>query len=372
MKIATEIGWAHKEGGARRVAISILQEMIKLRPQNEYIVFSNCRQSKLEGLPIIQKELRCPSYMSQNIWDQVIFPHIAVPIAIKKVRPDVIHYTNNMMSFWDTKIPSIVTIHDMTPFILPDSFTYLHGAYHRAYFQFAVKKAVRIITISENSKNDICRILKVKEKKVVVIPNASFLAGQGDVIEYVDLENTLGVKLPFILYVGAIHPRKNVGRIIEAFSQLKQKNKIPHKLVIAGSLRWQFDRTLKCDGFDIVKDDIIFTGRVSDSVLINLYKQCAVFVYPSLYEGFGLPVLEAMSAGAPVVTSNTSALPEVAGDAAILVNPEDVGEIASAILRIINDTTLADELRRMGFERSAKFSWTNTAQRLLDVLETVS
>lgn len=370
MRIAIEIGWGHKAGGARRVTINTLLEMVRLQPDHQYVVLSNSRHTQLDNTTIMQNTLKCPPLVPQVIWDQFLFPHLAVPMATNKFKPDVIHYTNHIMSYWG-KTPAVVTIHDMIPFILPETFTHWHGVYLRSYFRFAVKKVAKIITVSENSKADICRILKVNEEKIVVIPNAAMLESADEKAGAVNLQGRFDIVRPFLLYVGAIHPRKNIGRLIEAFAKLKISKKIPHQLVIAGALRWQADKSIQTEALKKIKDSIIFTGRVNDSELISLYRNCDLFVYPSLYEGFGLPVLEAMSLGVPVVTSNISSLPEVAGDAAVLINPEDTNAIAQGIWNILENRNLADQLREKGRKQADLFSWEYTAKKVLEVLESV-
>ena len=372
MKIAVEIGWGHKKGGARRVAINTLMEMYRLCPDNQYLVFSNCEHKDFRNTAIACKTLSPPAFMPQVIWDQFIFPHVVLPFAVSKTKPDVTYYTNNIISFFGNR-PCVVTIHDMTPFVLPESFMYCHALYQRAYVRFAAQKATKIITVSENSKRDICRILRVNEKKIVIIPNASNFAKNIDSVDKLnnDLWAKTNISSPFILYAGAIHPRKNIRRIIEAYCQLKTYKKIPHQLIIAGSMRWKKRETIPQDTLNKIKNHVIFTGPVSDNDLVSLYKNCDVFVCPSLYEGFGLPVLEAMSLGAPVVTSNTSSLPEVAGDAAVLVDPTNVDEIVQGMWSVISDPKLANELRSKGLKQASKFSWEKTAKKVLEVLESV-
>ena len=372
MKIAIEIGWGHKAGGARRAAINILLELIKLRPNHKFVVYSNCRHPQFKDTIIQQEVLSPPKYISQMIWDQFIFPHIALPRAIGKLKPDVVCFTNNIASFWGCT-PCVVNILDMTPFVIPESFHYFHGLYQRIYFRQAVKKAKRIITISENSKKDICQILKVPKDQIVVIPLAANL--QEIALSAIERKNHLkqnfGITQRFLLYVGAIHPRKNVKRIIEAFAKLKFSKKIPHQLVIAGAMRWQGSESTKSELFEGVKEHVVFTGRVTDDDLVNLYRSCDVFLCPSLYEGFGIPVLEAMSLGAPVVTSNISSLPELAGDAAILVNPYDVEDIANGISKILDNPAIAKECRERGLRRATEFSWANTAEKVLKIIEEI-
>jgi glycosyltransferase involved in cell wall biosynthesis len=345
MRIAVEIGWAHKEGGARRAAVQTLKEMAHLFPDNEYLIYANSPQERLRDTPIQQEVLKPPKWIHQVVWDQFIFPHLAVPRAAARFKPDLIYHTNNLVSFWG-KIPVVVSIYDMLPFVMPESFIYWHALYQRAYFRHAARKAKKIITISKNSKEDICRILKVKENKVHVIPLASNLSLE---------QHPLGsnkkrfVTDPYILYAGAVHPRKNVARLIRVFGRLIQAKGIPHVLVIAGSFRWK--------------------GKEVKEAAENLYRNCAVFVYPSLYEGFGLPVLEAMSFGAPVVTSNVSSLPEVAGDAALLVDPENEDDLFSAIWEILDKPGLAEGLRQKALNRAGLFSWERTAREVFNVFK---
>ena len=366
MRIAVEIGWAHKAGGARRAAVQTLKEMVMLYPEHEYQVYANSDIKSLNETPVQLKLLNAPWWSPQIIWDQFLFPHMAVPRAAARFKPDVIHYTNNIVSFYG-KIPMVVSIYDMLPFVMPESFVYWHAVYQRAYFRHAVKKAERIITISKNSKEDICRILKADENKIHVIPLATDLS----LDKYPGEESgkKWNLTAPYILYAGAIHPRKNVARLIRVFQRLIQVKKIPHTLVITGSFRWKSSQVKEAAEGSSIRDKIIFTGQVSDEELAGLYRNCTVFVYPSLYEGFGLPVLEAMAMGVPVVASKISSLPEVAGDAAVLIDPYDDNEIFDAIWKILDDQELAAEMRQRALKRAGMFSWKHTAQEVFDVLK---
>jgi glycosyltransferase involved in cell wall biosynthesis len=171
--------------------------------------------------------------------------------------------------------------------------------------------------------------------------------------------------------VGAIHPRKNIPRLIKAFGTLKRKRQIPHKLVVAGALRWGSSDIDSIVAEYALENEIIFPGRVSDAELNSLYKHCSAFVYPSIYEGFGLPVIEAMAQGAPVVTSHGSSLDEVAGGAAELVDAYSETDIARGLEKVLFDTTYANNLRQKGIQRAKEFTWEKTAKGILDVLESV-
>lgn len=370
MKVFCETGWGQKMGGARRVAMSVLRAMTRVEPDNRYWVLSNTPQATLKDTSVEQIIRPCPPWLPQVVWDQAGFPMWAIPRAARKLQPDVALFTNNYLSP-GMRVPTAVFIHDMTPFVLADSFKAAHSAYQRAYFRYAARKADRILTISESSRDDILRVLKVPEEKVVIIPLASDLRERVGTVHLTDeAKQRWNIKRPFILYVGAIHPRKNVGRLIQAYVELKARRSIPHQLVIAGALRWMANDLDVTD--PAIKEDIIFTGKISDEELAALYGACSATVYPSLYEGFGLPVLEAMSFGAPVVTSNVSSLPEVAGKAAIMVDPYSVSAIAEGIAAVIEHPDTAARLRQAGITRAAEFSWDRTAREVLAVLHALT
>jgi glycosyltransferase involved in cell wall biosynthesis len=365
MRIALEVGWSDKPGGARRVAFSAANAMVALRPDYDYALYCSSPQDSLDRR-IRQHILARPAPVPPILWDQLIFPEIAVPARLRRDHPDIVLHTNNLTPAFRYR-PRVVIIHDMTPFLIPETYHYAHARYQQGYFRRAARTCERIITVSENSRQDICRILKVSQRQVVVAPLASDLASTP--LPSVDLADTLALSQPFILYVGAIHPRKNVGRLIAAFARLKRESALPHLLVIAGARRWQPDDPAAARAVAEVAPHLRFTGPVSEDLLVTLYRQCAVFVYPSLYEGFGLPVLEAMSLGAPVVTSNRSSLPEVAADAAVLVDPYDIASIADGMREVLTDPNRAADLRSRGYARAACFSWSHHARIVLDTLE---
>ena len=175
----------------------------------------------------------------------------------------------------------------------------------------------------------------------------------------------------FILYVGGMDPRKNVAKLLEAFRILKKKKNIPHLLVVMGKRGPAAEEAIKAAGAEGIEKDIVFTGYVDRSDMNFFYSACDAFVYPSLYEGFGLPILEAFSAGAPVVTSSTSSCAEIASDAALTVNPENAEAIAEALHKIINDKDLANTLKAKGISRARDFSWEPSARRILDLFNQI-
>ncbi|MCL4534357.1 MAG: glycosyltransferase family 4 protein, partial [Bacteroidetes bacterium] len=180
-----------------------------------------------------------------------------------------------------------------------------------------------------------------------------------------------GVPERFILYLGTLEPRKNVERLIEAYARLKRAGEIPHKLVLGGARGWLYDRIFARVHELSLEEDVLFTSYIPYHELPLWYNLADIFIYPSLYEGFGLPPLEAMACGTPVVTSSGSSLPEVVGAAAMTVDPLDVSAIASAIARVLNEPSLRERLKAEGPRRAARFSWTNAAEQTLKTYHSV-
>jgi glycosyltransferase involved in cell wall biosynthesis len=225
-----------------------------------------------------------------------------------------------------------------------------------------------IITISESSKNDIIKYLHVPPDRIYVTPLASryypnYLSPETR--EQLKLSVNYDFSKPYILFVSTIEPRKNIKTIISAYNSLKQKYKIEHQLVLIGQKGWHHQPIFAAIEASPWKSQIHHLNYLSDELVALFYSQADVFVYPSHYEGFGLPVLEAMTLGAPVITSNTSSLPEVAGDAALFVNPDNPMDLVDAILQIISDSNLRRELIEKGHERAKLFSWERTARETL-------
>jgi glycosyltransferase involved in cell wall biosynthesis len=269
------------------------------------------------------------------------------------------------------RTPRVVTIHDAIPYIYPETSTALDRLIYRFWLPWIVRRLDAIITVSQQSKDDIVRYLPVDPQRVVVIPLAAGARYQP--APRAQIERVLDryrIPAPYILYVGSIEARKNLARLLEAYARLRRWSP-QWRLVVVGARKWKFSPV-----FDTVRrlglePHVQFTGYVADDDLPALYSGADLFVFPSVYEGFGLPVLEAMACGTPVVTSNSSSLPEVAGDAALLVDPLDVEAIASGMRAVLSDHALRAELRRRGLDRARQFTWERTASDTIAVYERV-
>jgi glycosyltransferase involved in cell wall biosynthesis len=261
----------------------------------------------------------------------------------------------------------VVTVHDLAFDRYPGMFPRTWRATYRLGLRAAVRRAHAIVTPSRNTAEDLLSRTDVDPKKLHVVPEAAALPPSD--VNVGEALSRLKVRPPYVVFVGTIEPRKNLVRLVRAYRRVAATG-VPHALVLAGPLGWHHEslmRELVLEG----PGEIVMTGALAPDELDAIYRAADAFVYPSVYEGFGLPVLEAMTRGVPVVASNTSSLPEVIGDAALGVNPRSIREIAAAIESLCTDVDLAERLAAAGRQRAERFSWDETAARTLQVYERV-
>jgi glycosyltransferase involved in cell wall biosynthesis len=357
--------WAGKE----KVLHAILNEFKQIKGTDEFFLYFRDSVYPEETFPanfrLISFDLPTPFWHLRVLFD----------VYLKKINI-LFSPCAYLLSFLNLWIPNLVLIHDTTS--LKEETKKFHTfsliMKERLLVKIVINKARKIITSSENSKNDIIELLKVKAEKIEVVP----LAADG-IYKLADNKEELKeilekYRLPekYILNVGTIEPRKNILNLIKGYGRLYHEKKIAAKLVIVGKKGWLYD-TIFTAATDLkIADQVVFAGYVPDEIMPFLYSGADCLVYPSFYEGFGLPVIEAMACGCPVITSNTSSLPEVAGDAAILVDPHSDTEIADAIYKILNDDNLRNNLIEKGLKRSKKFSWQITAERILSLMNNLN
>jgi glycosyltransferase involved in cell wall biosynthesis len=300
---------------------------------------------------------------------------------LKRLNCDLVHIP---YLFWmprNLPCPYVMTVHDVLEHMYrAHDRSNLRRSLHFQLTRRVLKGAARILAVSKYTKSDIEKLFGISGARIEVVYNAideRFLRGHASDTDRQVLAERYLITYPFLLYAGRISPHKNLVRIIEAFSALKaeleKEGKFPDlKLIIIGdelSKHPDLRRTVIRGG---VQNDVRFMGFVPIEMLRVFYDAAKIFVFPSLYEGFGLPPLEAMAHGTPVVTSNTSSLPEVVGNAAVLVNPENVFEIMRALLRVLLDQTVREKFKQRGYEQVKKFSWDASARQILGVYESVA
>ena len=347
---------------------NLLRELAKIDRQSEYVLFT--RPQDVAVAATLGENFRAVPDRSGHY---SIAEQISIPLGARRERLDLFHATHYVLPLL-TPSKTVVTIHDCIHLMFPEYLRHRLGyAYARASLYTAAHKSNRILTVSEASKRDILKFFNVPPEKIVVTPNAiddRFSAPPSD--EHVaETRERYQLSHSYLLYVGNIKPHKNLERLIEAFHLVRMQGRSELELLIIG------DEISKLQGLRraVHKHDIHryvrFLGYVPDKTLAVLYRLASVFVFPSLYEGFGLPPLEAMASGTPVVTSNVSSLPEVVGDAAVQVDPYSAEAIAHGILTVLRSPHLRSELQARGLKRVQEFSWARSVRRVREVYEEV-
>jgi glycosyltransferase involved in cell wall biosynthesis len=292
---------------------------------------------------------------------------------LRKDRPNLLHvqYTAPLYC----PVPTVVTVHDVSFLERPEYFTAARAMQLRVTVARSVKRAARVLTVSEFARESIVRAYNLPPGKIVVTPDAaspSFRAiNRTGAVQKVRARFHL--TNPFVLTVGDLQPRKNHIGLIRAFAKLmKDQPQLPHDLVMAGKDTWFGSRVREAARESGLSGRIHFTGFVSDDDLLQLYNACECFAFPSFYEGFGIPVLEAMACGRAVICSDSSAIPEVADGAAVLFNPENCEEMVRALADVLRNTELRARMERLGLKRASYFSWRKTAEMTLKVYREVA
>jgi len=342
----------------------VIQEMMEiLSPDEQLLLFSN-RETGFEpeaagrsNVTIIRS-----NFMYQEPWRQFV-----LPLLLRRHGIDVCFFTNFVLSVAGT-CPMVLTIHDLSFRLFPRTHSLRNVIWARSLVPISTRRSKHIIAVSNNTKLDLVRLMNVPSQKVSVVHEGAPDEFQPEPqAEDEEAMAHYGIMKPYVLFVGTLEPRKNLNFLIRSFDQVAQAIPDVH-LVLAGRRGWMaqaiFDELEKRD----LLGRVHITGYVRERYLPALYRQASAFVYPSLYEGFGLPPLEAMSSGTPVIVSRSSSLPEVVGDAGIYVNPLDTNELAQAMKDILNNPELAASLREKGLERASRFSWRKAAEQTLAIL----
>ena len=355
-KISLELQWAvGKKTGVGWYIYNIIKELSK-SDKNDYIAeFIN-----FMGRHDVKSQIDYDIKIKQNkLLTYTMYNFLTKKMNISHnlilgTKSDIYHFFNFTIPK-NIKGKVIVTIYDTVFFSAPET---MGNRKEIEEYKYGAQKSDLIITISESAKNDIIKNLGVSENKIeIVYPG----------IDLEKIRKKYKLPLEYILYLGTIEPRKNIERTIKAFIKYKKEVKDDLKFVIVGGKGWKYDNIMKL--IESMGTDIILTGYIDEEDKIPIYKLAQLFAFPSLYEGFGMPVLESMAAGVPVVTSNVSSLPEVAGDAAILVDPLNEDEIFEAYKKILSDKKLQLEMIEKGLEQAKKFGWKESAKVLEQIYE---
>lgn len=372
MKIVAEISSIIYRGtGVGEYIYHLLSNLLKLDKENEYTFFYIGKKKALEqasdvlAAGVKQKIINLPSAL-EKLKDKIRF----LAGGILAPGGDIYFNPDFFLPLFLRARRKVITVHDLCSILFPHFFVQKTSLFAEK-IKYSVSSADVIIAVSEQTKNDLVKFLNVPPEKVEVVYNGcgGAFSVKKDPALFEALSRKYKLDSGFLLSVGTLQPRKNYVNLLEAFKKFIERRSEKLYLVIAGSRGWLYEDIFKkCRDLSL-EGRVIFTGYVSDSELAELYRRCEVFVFPSFYEGFGIPLLEAMNCGAPVVCSNRSSFPEVAGDAAVYFNPEDAEEISLKIEEVFSDIALRDELVAKGFEKSKLFSWEKSAKQLLQIFK---
>ena len=354
--------------GMDYVVLQEIKELQKIDIVNEYFIFVKPGEDRcLEETPNFHIiELKCPSY---PLWEQ-----IALPIAAKKHKVDILHCTSNTAPIW-CSTPLMLTLHDII-FLEPRDknnkslYQNMGWLYRRIVVPKILNKCKRIITVSNFELNNIISKLNIPKQQMAMVYNGYNnwfrpIENVEDIIsKYID-------QTGYFFFLGNTDPKKNTERTLIAYSKYLKMSKIKRKLLIADLKSQHLEEIISRKGLEDIKDNVVLTGYVVNSDLPYIYNGAFTFLYTSLRESFGIPLLEGMACGTPVITSNTSSMPEIGGKNAALINPESCDEIAAMMLKIENNSDFRKEIISNGLERAKLFSWKNTATNLLKLYEEV-
>lgn len=342
-----------KRVGIGEHSFQLLSEFEKLNPQNiDFLIY--LKEKPLVHMPKERKGWKYKIVKPRKFWTQLGLP-LSLFMSLRKPN---IFFTPSHYAPRFSPVPTAITIHDLGYIHYPELFAKKDLYQLVNWTKYSAQKAKVIFTVSNSTRNDIIKEYKVEPEKVIVTYSG--------IKPKMETSKNKTIEGKYILFVGTLQPRKNISKLVEAFSKVKDKD---IKLVIAGKKGWLYEDILQSPKKFDVEDRVKFLDFVSDEELVSLYENALCFVLPSLYEGFGLPVLEAMKYGCPVITSNVSSLPEAGGDAALYFDPNDAEDIARTIEKVVGDEGLRKEMSKKGLERVKQFSWEKTAKETLEVLQ---
>lgn len=352
-------------GGIHVYTREILNALTTIDKSNEYIIIR--RDPKKEFPNAEEVVVPYSTYPGYRLWR--LFYQI--PKLLVKRKVDIVVEPAHFGPFnLPDKIKRITVIHDMTVFLYPEYHTFLSQWLQRKLFPRIIQNAHHIITNSHHTTTDVLHFFPNADDKI-----SSVLLGKNNTYQPTENEAVIqryNLRTPYILYVGTLEPRKNIIKLIESFNRFKQDTGLPHQLVLVGKKGWKSKPMFKSIKNSPYTSDIIWLGYLDKNDLPSLYTMAEVFVYPSIYEGFGLPILEAMACGTPVITTHSSSLPEVGGQAVVYSDVESVQKLSQHITTLCTNPSEREKYRSLGLAQAQKFNWTKTAERYLNIFDSVA
>jgi len=358
---------ASTQSGVGMYTANLVQALAALDPHNQYTYITREGQPELHVGPNFRPWSTRISF--ENHWVGDLWQNLYLPLRLRARQVDLFHGPAVFLPLVKLGFRTVVTIHDLVAFRFPETIPMKYGLYMRLMIRLAVRSADRVIAASLQTRHDLVSRLHVPSEKIAVIHEGldPRFEPVRDPLRLAEVRRRYGLREPYILFVGNLEPRKNLVRLIQAFGRLKAREAFPHQLVLAGKRGWLFRPIFESVERLGLGQEVVFTGYVPPEDLPALYASADVFAFPSLYEGFGLPVLEAMACGTPVITARTGSLPEVAGEAAWYVDPWDVEALADGLAQLLKDWETRTELVARGALQAKRFSWAKTADATLGI-----
>jgi glycosyltransferase involved in cell wall biosynthesis len=363
------------KAGVGMYAVNLTRELVLLQRDHDlklwFLVQDDDPDYGFEGDDV--QIIKLPAKIFRLLPFRFLMEQFFIPWLVRRHRIEILHSLHYSFPLLKTRARKVVTIHDMTSFIMPEVHVVAKIFYFRFFIHAASCLADALVFVSESTRTDYRRFFPGHSKATYVTHLGKAPAFRPD-LDPAMVQHALNkykLNKPYLLYIGTIEPRKNLARLVEAFHQIGDSC-ATHSLVIAGMKGWMYEDLFAAVRRFNLETRIIFTGFVAEEDKAYLIAGAEVFVYPSLYEGFGIPVLESLACGTPTLTSNVSSLPEVAGDAALLVNPDSPEDIATGLRRLLADSTLRESLRNKSIARATCFSWRRTAQETFQVYAELS
>jgi glycosyltransferase involved in cell wall biosynthesis len=360
---------SYRSGGISRYIYHLLRALARQPSPHRLTAF-------VPDLPVERAEwetgrlgLHATRWPTERPAPRILWEQVAQPWLLSRERVDLLHATGYVSPLaW--RGPTVVTIYDLSFIRFPHLFNAANRLYLRVFARISARRAWRILTISEHSRRDIIDLLGVPAERVAT----TYCGVDGefqplDAREVAAYRARRGLPERYLLYLGTLEPRKNIGTLLRAYAELRASGTTTHELVLAGAPGWQYESLFDTLRQYRLSEHVRLLGFVEPDEQALCYNAADLFVYPSLYEGFGLPVLEAMACGTPVVSSNAASLPEVVGDAGALVDPHDHRKLAEAMGHVLNDIHLRERFREAGLLRARGFTWEAMAQQTLGVYE---
>jgi glycosyltransferase involved in cell wall biosynthesis len=358
--------------GIVNFARNVIQHLVQVQSDHEFFIYGN--PAFLSHLESHHAHIVPTNPFVDNSSKRIIWEQCVLPFKISRNNLDLMLYPDHTAPIFKKSCPVVITLHDIAFISFPDTFTSATRLYKEYAVKQSVKRASRIIAVSEFTKLEVMKFLDVPESKLTVIYRGidERFQENSNEVQLSSIRTKYDLQNKFILFVGTLEPRKNIQKLIQGYAGLLKQKKIPHDLIIVGGQGWLFKDIYGMIEKLGVQNSVKLLGYVADTDLPLLYNLADVFVYPSLYEGFGLPPLEAMACGCPVVTSNRSSLPEIVGDAAMLVDPYDSDAIANGIFQVIDNKDYRQLLRKQGLQRASQFTWKRTVAEILKIFDAIT